>query len=171
MERINAQARKVGTLMFSASTGAVYKQMLTLTWDILRETATLLWLVVCLVFVGAEWFYRRSVALGRRARSWYNSLGQTSSDTEARSLSAVGQTMLGAGQAGATFLLTQARRQLDMAEPPASSPEPTATAPTPAPAPSPSPTQGPQSGSAPGAGNPSASGGATSENPGSDADA
>lgn len=169
MERIKAQGRKVSSLIFSASTGAVYKQMFALTWQIVRETALLLWLVVCLVFVAAEWFYRRSIALGRSTRRWSSNLGQVAaSATEPRSLSTVGQSMLGAGQAGATFLVTQARRQLDMADPPTPAPSTPPAAAAPAPV-SPA-TQGLKAGDATGTGS-SGPGQARVGNPAPDVDA
>lgn len=135
MDKIKAQANKVSQLVFSAETGAAYKKVLTLTWDILRETGILLWLVICLLFVGVEWFYFTSVRLGRQARAWYENLGQTSPDTEPQSATSTGQAILNVGQSGVNYLLTQARQQLGMKapeKPPAPTPAPkadTATAP------------------------------------------
>lgn len=125
MDKIKAQANKVSQLVFSAETGAAYKKVLALTWDILRETGVLLWLVICLLFVGIEWFYFTSVRLGRQARAWYENLGQTSPDAEPQSVTSTGQAVLNAGQSGVNYLLTQARQQLGMKapEPPAVPPK------------------------------------------------
>lgn len=147
MDKIKAQANKVGQLLFSADTGAAYKKVLILTWDILRETGILLWLVLCLLFVGIEWFYLTSIQLGQRARLWYENLGNKSQVSEAESAASTGEAIIQAGQSGLTYLLTQARQQLGMKTPdkpaappsaapaakPAPQPEPAPAAATPAP--------------------------------------
>lgn len=137
MEKIKSQAGKLGDLLFDAETGATYKKAVTLTWAILRETGLLLWLTICLIFVGAEGFWKKSVALGRASRNWYEGL-QAPKETESKSAAEVGQSALSALGLGAATLLYQAKQQLGMeAEPPAPSPRPTkaAAAPTPDPAP------------------------------------
>lgn len=136
MDKIKAQANRVSQLVFSAETGAAYKRVLVLTWDILRETGVLLWLVVCLLFVGIEWFYFSSVKLGRQTRAWYENLGQTSEGAEPQSAASTGQAVLNAGQSGINYLLTQARQQLGMKAPEKPAPPKPAPASPPAPAPS-----------------------------------
>lgn len=119
MEKIKSQAGKLGEIIFDADTGATYKKAVALTWAILRETGVLLWLAVCLVFVGAEGFWNKSIALGRAGRSWYEGL-QASPETEPKSATEVGQSALAALGTGAQTLLYQAKKQLGMeAEPPA----------------------------------------------------
>ncbi|PSR17689.1 hypothetical protein C8255_11385, partial [filamentous cyanobacterium CCP3] len=66
MDKIKEQANVVSQLLFSAETSDIYKKTLTRTWDILREVGILLWLVICLTFVGGEWFYRTAVGLGQQ---------------------------------------------------------------------------------------------------------
>lgn len=119
MDKIKGQANKVGELLFASETGAAYQRTLTLTWDILRETGVLLWLVICLVFVGGEWFWKSSVSLGKRTRDWYEGLSQPS-DEEPKTMSDLGQSTLSAFTFSAENLLYQAKKQLDIdAEPPA----------------------------------------------------
>jgi hypothetical protein len=119
MDKIKAQAGKVGQLVFAGETSSTYGKALTLTWDILRETALLVWLVVCLVFVGGEWFWHTAIGLGAKARAWYEGLSQTDDSGEAKSFTDMGQSLLTAGENGATFLLYQAKKQLGLdAEPP-----------------------------------------------------
>jgi hypothetical protein len=157
MDKIKAQAGKVGQLVFAGETSSTYGKALTLTWDILRETALLVWLVVCLVFVGGEWFWHTAIGLGAKARAWYEGLSQTDDSGEAKSFTDMGQSLLTAGENGATFLLYQAKKQLGLdAEPPTpktpakkpapAAPAPAAPAPTPAaapPAPAPAATSPP----------------------------
>jgi hypothetical protein len=119
MDKIKAQAGKVGQLVFAGETSSTYGKALTLTWDILRETALLVWLVVCLVFVGGEWFWHTAIGLGAKARAWYEGLSQTDDSGEAKSFTDMGQSLLTAGENGAAFLLYQAKKQLGLdAEPP-----------------------------------------------------
>ena len=118
MEKIQAQANKVKELIFSASTGETYQKTLTLTWSILRETGILLWLVLCLFFVGAEWFWKNSVALGRSARTWYENLSAPKAE-EPKSASEVGQSLMSVIGSSTESLLFQAKQQLGIpAEPP-----------------------------------------------------
>jgi cytoskeletal protein RodZ len=116
MDKIKDQASRVNRLVFSANTGATYKKTLTLTWDILRETGILLWLTICLVFVGIEWFWKNSVALGRQARDWYEDFNQPSVG-EPKSAEAMGQSALAAVSAGTESLFSQARKQLGIEDP------------------------------------------------------
>ena len=117
MDKIKQQSNRVGELIFSADTGAAYKKTLTLTWDILRETGILLWLVICLVFVGAEWFWKTSVSLGLKARAWYEEAKQPKNE-EPKSASEIGQSMMSALGAGTESLLYQAKQQLGIDAPP-----------------------------------------------------
>ncbi|MEM1279710.1 MAG: hypothetical protein AAGG53_06705 [Cyanobacteria bacterium P01_H01_bin.152] len=129
MEKIKGQAGKVGELIFAAETGATYQKTITLTWAILRETGILLWLVICLIFVGGEWFGQKSIVLGKSTRTWYEGLKEPS-DTEPKSATEMGQSALSAVSTGAETLLYQAKKQLGIeAEPPAPAPpKPTAAA-------------------------------------------
>lgn len=149
MNKIKEQANIVSQLVFSGETGDIYKKMLTRTWDILRETGILIWLVVCLTFVGGEWFYRSSVGLGRNARAWYTSLSEKSSTTEGQSMEATGEALLSTVKSSTHYLLSQARKQLGLPEPEPTTPAaPVVASPQPpaveAPKPAPAPTLAPE---------------------------
>jgi len=123
VDKLKQQSSKVGDLVFSAETGSTYQKALGLTWDIVRETGILLWLVVCLLFVGAEGFWKLSVSLGRKTRNWYEGL-QAPSEEEPKSASEMGQSVLSALGSSTETLLYQAKQQLGMkAEPPAPKPQ------------------------------------------------
>ena len=138
MDKIKQQANTVSQLVFSAETGEAYKKTLSLTWDILRETGILIWLVICLTFVGGEWFYRNSVQLGRNTRDWYNNLGTKAEGSETQSAASTGEALLTSVQSGTSFLLSRARQQLGISEPEppsqpqAPNPKPPAVEPPPA---------------------------------------
>lgn len=117
MDTIKEQANVVGQLLFSTDTGEIYKKTLTRTWDIIREVGVLLWLVICLTFVGGEWFYRTAVGLGRSTRAWYAGLSEQSPSTDAKPVAATGQVLLDTVQSGTSYLLAQARQQLGIPEP------------------------------------------------------
>lgn len=137
MDKIKQQANQVSQLIFSADTGETYKKTLALTWAILRETGILIWLVICLVFVGGEWFYRNSVQLGRNARAWYNNLGEKPEGSEAETAASTGEALLTSVQSGTSYLLSRARQQLGMPEPESAPPAPAPSAKPMAPEPEP----------------------------------
>ena len=74
MDKIKQQANTVSQLVFSAETGETYKKALGLTWDIVRETGILIWLVICLVFVAASGsivtLFSWDVILASGTRAW-----------------------------------------------------------------------------------------------------
>ncbi|NJL46061.1 MAG: hypothetical protein HC922_10850 [Leptolyngbyaceae cyanobacterium SM2_3_12] len=141
MDKIKAQASTVSQVLLSAETGRIYKQALTRTWDIIRETSLLLWLVICLTFVGGEWLYRTAVKLGRNTRAWYSDLGKESAVAtpggEPQTMGSTGQALLDTVQSGTAYLLNQARQQLGIKP---SEAVPPASASTSAPVPTPAPT-------------------------------
>ena len=148
MDKIKEQANIVSQLLFSGDTGDLYKKTLTRTWEIIREIGVLLWLVICLILVGGEWFYRTAVNLGRSTRVWYASLSETSPSADPQSMTSTGQAMLETVQSGTAYLLGQARQQLGIPEPepqPATSPVPSPpiTPPFPTPVEPPSPVDPP----------------------------
>ncbi|MFH7241928.1 MAG: hypothetical protein ACHWZW_03655 [Spirulina sp.] len=130
MDKIKEQANVVSQLVFSGDTGEIYKKMFNRTWEILREAGVLVWLVVCLTFVGGEWFYRNSVSLGRSTRVWYTNFSTKSAEAEAPSMEATGEALLGSLKSGTAYLLSQARQQLGLPEPEPTAP-PVASAPKP----------------------------------------
>jgi hypothetical protein len=131
MDKIKDQANIVSQLLFANDTGDIYKKTLTRTWDILREVGILLWLVLCLTFVGGEWFYRTSVGLGRSTRAWYTELSQKDSSVEAQPITSTGQALFDTVKSKTSYLLAQARQQLGLPEPPP--PDPVAATPAPKP--------------------------------------
>jgi hypothetical protein len=74
MDKLKKQATTVSNLLFSTDTRQVYTRALTLTWDILRETAVFLWLVVCSVFLLIFWGGNYAKQAGQNVRNWYANL-------------------------------------------------------------------------------------------------
>ncbi|MGG6241343.1 hypothetical protein ACQ4N7_22185 [Nodosilinea sp. AN01ver1] len=117
MDKIKEQANVVSQLLFSADTSDIYKKTLARTWDIVREVGILLWLVICLTFVGGEWFYRTAVGLGRSTRAWYIGLSEKDPNADAQPITSTGQALLDTVQSGTSYLLAQARQQLGIPAP------------------------------------------------------
>ncbi|MDX2242559.1 MAG: hypothetical protein NW224_17870 [Leptolyngbyaceae cyanobacterium bins.302] len=135
MDKIKTQADKLWQLISNPSTVAAYRQALTLTWAILKETGLLLWLVICLVLVLGDWFWKYSYQAGQNTRTWLDEL-QTKSTSEAESSgnfwSETGKSLLAAGQSTVDAALNTARDQLGIEAPPAPAPKALSPAPEPA---------------------------------------
>ncbi len=129
MDKIKTQANKLWQLVSNPSTGAAYQQTLALTWSILKEAGLLLWLVICLVLVLGDSFWKYSYQAGQNTRIWLAEL-QTKSASEAESSgsfwSETGKSLLAAGQNTVDAALNTARGQLGIEPPPAAASNPPA---------------------------------------------
>lgn len=110
MERVKAQASKLGSLVTDPQTYAAYQNFFKTTWEILRETGLLLWLGVCLILVVFEWFWRNSVAIGRNSRTWLNNL----EGSNEKIASETGKALLSAGKNSLDFTIATAKQQLGL---------------------------------------------------------
>ncbi|WP_204150195.1 hypothetical protein [Leptolyngbya sp. CCY15150] len=115
MKQLKEQAAKVGQTIASAETIHAYRQAIAVTWIIIKETAILLWLTLCLVLVFGDWLYTTAISAGRGARQWFNSLQKTESDQIA---SETGKALLAVGQSSVSSVIAQARTQLGLPEKP-----------------------------------------------------
>ncbi len=115
MTQLQEQATKVWQTITGAETIATYRQAIMVTWTIIRETAILLWLTLCLVLVVGDWFYTTAVTAGRKTRQWFSSVQQAESDQIA---SETGKALLTAGQNSVSSIVAQARTQLGLPEKP-----------------------------------------------------
>jgi hypothetical protein len=141
MDKIQAQASHLWQRLSAPETGATYQQAALLTWDLLKETASLLWLLICLFLVAFEWFWKTSVQLGSDFRAWLSGIEQSSPD---RVVSEAGRALLSAGKNSVGFTLSQAKGQLGLpveqtALPTTSPAKPLPVSPSPEPYRSPSP--------------------------------
>lgn len=111
MEKLKMQAAKLWQLLTASETYGVYQTAIATTWTILKETGLLLWLVICLVLVFGEWFWKTAIGAGRSFRNWFNSL-EGSSDQIA---SETGKVLLTAGKSSLSSTLALAKTQLGFA--------------------------------------------------------
>jgi hypothetical protein len=138
--KVQDQANKVKETIFSPATADAYSAAIALTWTILKETAQLLWLVVCLGLVSGDWFWKKSYQTGQNARVWVDGLQQrqqaaSTEDSAAENgpsiaeaittgefWSSTGKSLLDAGKTATAIALTTAKNQLgiEITEEPAS---------------------------------------------------
>ncbi|MEL6327418.1 MAG: hypothetical protein AAFQ61_11010 [Cyanobacteria bacterium J06626_23] len=138
MEKLQTQASKLWQLLFAPETADTYQKMLALTGTILKETALLLWLLFCSIFVLGAWLGKTGLAWGRDTRSWLDAQSQAEGESGEKA-AATGQAIMEVGQTGAYFLLDKAYEQLGLEKPvrpekpvvtvsaPKTSPKPVAT--------------------------------------------
>ncbi len=148
MDRIQIQASKLWDLLFADETAETYQNTLNLTGTLIKESAQLIWLIICSVFVFGAWFSDTSVKTGKGIRTWIDQQGSETASADQTSLADTSKSLLDTGRTGISYLLNQAREQLgiESEEKPAeikSSPSPSASAPTPAPVISKSPATAP----------------------------
>ena len=115
MDRIQIQASKLWDLLFSEETATTYHNTLNLTGTILKESAQLIWLIICSVFVFGAWFSDTSVKTGNSLRTWIDEQSNSSATTaDKKDLAATGKSLLESGRTSAAYLLAQAREQLGL---------------------------------------------------------
>jgi hypothetical protein len=133
MDRIQEQASDLWELLFDEETAKTYQSALNLTGKILTDTARLLWLVICSVFVFGAWLSDASVKTGNRIRTWVDQQASGSAPAgESKPLSETGKDMLDTSRTAIVKLLNRAREELGLeAEPISESPTKKAIMPTP----------------------------------------
>lgn len=96
----------------SEETLNTYQNALQVTWNILRETAKLIWLFFCLILVFFDWFRDTAVGLGQQLRSWVNALPEPKAEHAWSEVIAWSKSI---SQVGTYSLVNQARGQLGIA--------------------------------------------------------
>ncbi len=115
MDRIQTQSSELWDIVFSDETAATYQKALNLTGTILKETAQLVWLVICSFFVFGAWFGDTSVKAGKNIRNWVDQQSSGGSTLTAKTpVAEKGKSLLDTGRTGIAYLLNQAREQLDL---------------------------------------------------------
>lgn len=113
MDRIQIQASKLWDLLFADETAETYQTTLNLTGTLIKETAQLIWLIICSVFVFGAWFSDTSVKTGKGIRTWIDQQGsETSAPADQTSIADTSKNLLDTGRTGIAYLLNQAREQL-----------------------------------------------------------
>lgn len=132
--QIQTQADKLWKTVTDPSTASSYKQTANVTWNILKETGYLLWLVVCLGLVFGEWVWKTGYRTGWQFRGWVNSLNAEKPSAD-QLLSETGKSLLEVGKSTAAAAILAAKDQLGIEnkpEPPLVVSQPPAAKPAPA---------------------------------------
>ncbi|MCU0570216.1 MAG: hypothetical protein MUF49_27035 [Oculatellaceae cyanobacterium Prado106] len=125
----SSQLVKVQQRLTDPKTLSTYTQVVTVTFEILKETLLLLWLTVCLVLVLFDWLGTKAIALGRQSKDLASNLKAVNTDHLAADLaSGTSKTILSAGKASLHYTIAQAREQLGLSQKTESSPEPASSA-------------------------------------------
>jgi hypothetical protein len=114
----------------SVETLGAYQKVLQVTWNVLWETAKLLWLFLCLGFVLFDWISDQVTRSSRNARAWWDSLAEPKIEHVGPAL---GQSLAAVGRSSTTTLVGQAREQLGLPTPAPALPKPNAAPPKPQP--------------------------------------
>lgn len=147
--QIQAQATKLWQTVTDPATAETYQKTGTTTWTIFKETGYLLWLVICLVLVAGEWFWKFSFQTGQNVRGWINNLETGEKASVDQLFSQTGKNLLEASKSSMAVALSTAKEQLGIASQtttvtpspaPTLTPPPVVAAPTPTPAPAATPT-------------------------------
>lgn len=111
--KIQAQSAKVWQILTNPETTNTYKNVVTTTWQILKESAVLLWLILCLILVIIDWFWTNSIFAGRRFRVWVDSFEKSDTDHIA---SEAGKQLLAASKRSVANSISGARTLLGLPE-------------------------------------------------------
>ena len=95
--QVTTQAGKVWKTITDPSTANTYQNTVKVTWNILKETGLLVWLVLCLGLVLGEWIWKTGYRTGWQVRGWINDLDKPSPDKllneTSKSISELGKTV------------------------------------------------------------------------------
>jgi hypothetical protein len=90
-----------------------YQKTIQTTWNILRETGRLLWLILCLGLVFVTWLWTTSKTSSQQLKTWYEGIPEPKSENVMKEAS---QFFGSASRTTATKMMTQAREQLGLTE-------------------------------------------------------
>lgn len=111
MNRLKEQFQKLWATLTGEETLPTYRQALDLTWQILKETLILLWLVLCLVVVAGEWVWNGAIALINQSKTVLEKAKETSSD---QMVTDTGKALLTASTDSVAFAIDRAKEQLGL---------------------------------------------------------
>lgn len=77
MDKLKQKFSTVIALLFSSETRQTYGRAIALTWDILRETTLLLWLLFCSVFLVFFWGANYIQQANQNIKTWYADLDES----------------------------------------------------------------------------------------------
>jgi hypothetical protein len=121
MNRLKEQFQKLWATLTGQETLPTYRKALDLTWQILKETLVLLWLVLCLVVVAGEWVWNGAIAVVNQGKTVLDKAKDTSSD---QMVTDTGKALLTASSDSVAFAIDRAKEQLGLPVQPRVKPAP-----------------------------------------------
>ncbi|NET32649.1 MAG: hypothetical protein F6K19_11650 [Cyanothece sp. SIO1E1] len=119
MNSIQSQAAKLWQLLFESDTGATYQKALRLTWEIIKETALLIWLVLCLGLVGITGTWDLAVKSVADLQGWVKQLDEpTPQKIAAEVASGVSEKLKWVSSSGLSQAVSSAKQQLGLPDTP-----------------------------------------------------
>ena len=119
--RIQQQATKVWQAASEPGVIGAYTQALTLTWNLIKEVAILVWLVLCLVLVAGDWLWINGKAAISNLQTWFSRMKEVETTEVA---SDAGKVLANVSKQGATAIVSYAKTQLGLQEERDTEPEP-----------------------------------------------
>ncbi len=116
MDRIQTQASELWDLLFDQETANTYQKAFNLTGSILKESAQLIWLVICSFFVFGAWFGDASMKTGQGVREWIEKKDVLAPSPDATKEIAAqkGKSLLDTGRESIAAALNKAREELGL---------------------------------------------------------
>ncbi|MEM8639749.1 MAG: hypothetical protein AAGG51_13170 [Cyanobacteria bacterium P01_G01_bin.54] len=122
MSKLKQQFQTVNQLLFSLETGQTYLQALQLSWQIVREVAQLVWLVLCFMFLITFWGGRYVGQASYNLKDWYTHLDSQQRQNILGSLVDSLQTAISgkstSGETSSRSLIELAKSQLGITQDP-----------------------------------------------------
>ncbi len=88
-----------------------YQKTVQTTWNILRETAKLVWLFLCLGLILVTWIWTSSKESGQQLKTWYEGIKEPKSE---HIWAEASQFLMSTSRTTAEQVLAQAREQLGL---------------------------------------------------------
>jgi hypothetical protein len=110
---IFSQAEELRKVVLQRDTIVSFQQSTGLLFTVIRETALLLWLVLCFGVVAFTWLSEKAIALGKSVKTGFDDFQENSREqAPAEILSNTGKSVLLTSQSAANYLITYARKQV-----------------------------------------------------------
>jgi hypothetical protein len=110
-----AQLHKLRQIALTRDTVSTFSQSIRLLFTLLKETGILLWLAVCYGLIAIGWVGNKAVESGQRAKSWLNSLRESSQNQSATEIAAeTGKSVLAGSKTTIDYVMTQAKKQVGL---------------------------------------------------------
>lgn len=120
MEKLKAKFAHISHLLFSEETRQTYIQAISLTWTIIRELFTFLWLLFCSTFLIFFWGGNYAYQAGKNLRIWYADMDENQKKNMVGSVAGTVKQSFGFSLGNTPSFVEMAKSQLDIEnDPPA----------------------------------------------------